>query len=681
MKVEEYRMFIHGPFATNIHIDARQVRSLKTVIARRPLSLTEFYILKSLDSMNKHSKTRDDIIKELKQETKITSVDVSSALNNLVESTHYIKKTPTVLRGSSEGPKIGFLKNLQESRVAKTGVGTKLLKRLSKDFFSITQEGKDKLENHKDKTYRDYYKEIDPYSEVDIANANDVTRAALEEFWAEINAERNIDSYRFLNRVFLKEEEEKEEKEVSFFSDEDRPVLLAIFPFTDFRKKLSLEHDSPEATDPISEVNLEFEKNNIYIYPSGVGIFSSKVTVRCNDDINKIKEKLEIEVKKIIQENFKNQGSQMKLDKFNNSIKYGSRFKLVDIDSFEVESAKVTTPAWTHIIYWFYGNEFFEWDTEKGQNLTSNFRREFTDLLEQPPENTLFLQNRLLFYGWGRSLILTDTSDQSTEKWVRNKVNLAEVGQYSTFGHILLDYLLQRVLLKLTVEEPIIDQSARDLNRGIELIDDVRPAATVFLEEFRSGINTILHSGAPFLVKTLESQWRLDKVEDSIRNKLESLNKERSALEQSVITQKQDRMNIISSAFTIMGIASVTAAIVSLYPLNTWFKQEIKLSPSFIPNEILFFIITTIIIIWIAITIIFKWHNIKHWIYYKYNSWNYVRKCKKEIKSLNPKLTEEKDLKQLGIVRRKVKDLFYKKKISKSQYDKLEKEIKQYMHI
>ncbi len=676
MKVKEFRMFIHGPFATNIHIDAQQVRCLKTVISRRPLSLTEYYILKSLDSKSKRSKTRDDIIKELRQETKITSVDVSEALNILVESTHYVKKTPDVLRGSPEHPKVGFLKNLQESRVAKTGVGTKLLKRLSKDSFSITQEGKDKFENHKDKIYSDYYKEINPYSEVDIANANDVTRAALEEFWTEINAERNIDSYRFLNRVFL-----KEEKEDSFFSDEDRPVILAIFPFADFRKKLSLEHDTPEDNIPIPEVNLEFEKNNIYIYPSGVGIFSSQVTVRYSDDINKIKEKLEVEVKKIIQENFINQGSQMKLDKFNNSIKCGNRFKLVNTDSFEVESAKVTNSAWTHIIYWFYGSEFFERDTEKGQNLTNNFRLEFTDLLEQPPENTLFLQNRLVFYGWGRSLILTDTSDKITEKWVRNKVNLAEVGQYSTFGHILLDYLLQRVLLKLTVEEPIIDQSSRDLNRGIELIDDVRPAATVFLEEFRSGINTILHAGAPFLVKTLESQWRLDKVEESIRNKLESLNKERSALEQSVITQKQDRMNIISSAFTIMGIASVTAAIVSLYPLNTWFKQEIKLSPSFIPNEILFFIITTIIIIWIAITIIFKWHNIKHWIYYKYKSWKYVRKFRKEIKSLTPKLTEEKDLKQqLGIVRRKVKDLFYKKKISKSQYDKLEKEIKQYMH-
>jgi len=148
-------------------------------------------------------------------------------------------------------------------------------------------------------------------------------------------------------------------------------------------------------------------------------------------------------------------------------------------------------------------------------------------------------------------------------------------------------------------------------------------------------------------------------------------------MEQLVITQKQDRMNIISSAFTIMGIASVTAAIVTLSPLKNWLENEtIKVSPFFTLNEILLFIITTIIIIGIAITIIFKWQDIKHWIYHKYIAWNEVRKVKKEIQNLHPKLEEKEKLKQLGLVRRKVKNLFYKKMMSKSQYNKLEKEIK-----
>src|SRR5688500_15224926 len=230
MKVEEFSMFIHSPFATNIHIDAQQVRSLKTVISRQPLSLTEFYVLKSLDSMSKQLKTKEDIIKELKQEIKVTSLDVSSALNNLLKSSPpYVKKTlKPDLKESTEHQNEGFLKNIQESRVVM--VGTKFLKRSSKDFFSITQEGKNKLKNHKDKGY---YQEIDPSSEVDIEKENEVTRDALDQFWKAINAEEKIGEYR------IPKIEEESEEDVSFFSDEDRPVLLAIFPFADFSQKLS----------------------------------------------------------------------------------------------------------------------------------------------------------------------------------------------------------------------------------------------------------------------------------------------------------------------------------------------------------------------------------------------------------------------------------------------------------
>ena len=269
------------------------------------------------------------------------------------------------------------------------------------------------------------------------------------------------------------------------------------------------------------------------------------------------------------------------------------------------------------------------------------------------------------------------------EKWVRNKVRLAEVGQYSCFGYMLLDYLLHRILLKLTIEEPIVDQPDRDLMWGIDLIDTVRPAVSVFLQEFQCGISTILHAGAPFLVKTLEGQWRLDKVEENIRNKLESLNNERSAREQSTITQKQDRMNIISSAFTIMGIAGVTAAIVALAPLNHMLENGIKFWLFPTVDQLLFFMVATTIIIGPAITIIFKWHDIKHWIYFRGKSQKFVYKCKKELGSFYQKLAEGRDdeetyLNEIGKTRRKAR-IYLTKEISRAQYAKIEKEIERYM--
>jgi hypothetical protein len=405
MKADEFCMFVHGPFATNIYIDAQQVRKLKTTIARRPLSFTELCILKSLDSTGNELITGDDLIKQFKQESKITTSDVWSALKDLVESTPpYVKRQP--IQRSADDPNVGFFKNVQ-----KTLAGTKLLRKKSKDSFSITPEGKLKLEETiRDKAHTDYYEEIDRNSEADIASEREVSRAVLEAFWKEVKAETSINSYRFLDQIFSNQEE-------SFFSHEDRPVLLAIFSFEDFCKNLepnSLEPDTPE-------VNLKFERNTIYIYPSGVGVFSSQVTVRYSDDINKIKNELEIKIKRIIGEQFKKQRSQEKLDKFINSVSPVNQFKLVDNENFKVGLAKVSNPAWTHIIYWFYGNKFFEDDIKEGkQALKCDSHRDFTTLLEQPPENMLFLQDHLVFYGWGRSLILTEKSDEDTKKWVRN---------------------------------------------------------------------------------------------------------------------------------------------------------------------------------------------------------------------------------------------------------------------
>jgi hypothetical protein len=691
MKVDEFCMFVHGPFATNIYIDTQEVQKLKNVIARQPLSLLELNILKSL---RKKKKTKDQLIKDLTQDTKITPSDVSSALKSLMQNQPgYVEKNSRPLQESAKQPREQtavedqrrFLKSLQES----ISYSTNFLKRPAKDFFSITPDGEKKLEEtdkEYHKTYKDYYEQIDPNSEEDIAKENYLSRSAIDQFWSEVNAERNMWDYRFLNILSLDQDQGPLNQEESFFTDEDLPVLLAMFAFPDFGQKLSIDGN---------KVYLECERNTIYVYPTGVGIFSSEVTVRYSGDINKIKcnkHELEREVNRIIWDYFKNQGSKQKINKLNNVISHGSRFKLVDIEYFKLESARVASPAWKHTIYWFYGDNFFEEDKARGtQILTDDSRRDFTDLLEQSPKNMIFLQNRLVFYGWARSLILTDKPDKCTKEWertkhwVRSRVKLLEVGQYSAFGYILLDHLLQRVLLNLTTDEPldeptIVDQPDKDLKKKIELIDNIRLAMLVFLEEFRSGIKIIFHASAPYLAETLEGQWRLDKVEESVRNKLESLHNERSAREQSLITQKQDRMNLVALAFTIIGIASVTSAIFALYPLEHMFEPEAN--GAFSLDELKFFIIITIIIIGLVIATMFRWHEIKHKLYRR-SSWKYMYDYKQDIRDLYLKLAEEgydddEEHLKLGALKRKIKDLFDKGKINKSQYEKLMKEFERY---
>jgi hypothetical protein len=689
MKVEEFSMFIHGPFATNIYVDAQELQKLKGVIAEERLTLVELNILNSL---SKQKKAKGQLIKELTQDTKITTLDILLALKNLRErKPSYVQKTTKSMMGSAERQKqrsgvgdqrTAVLNRLQE----RFSSSTDFLKKPSEDYFSITQEGKDKLDI--DREYQKTHKD-DPDSEAHIAKEKYyLNRPAINQFWSEIEADTEMSHYTSKNQLSLDEQEQSPltQKE-SFFSDDDRPVLLAIFNFEDFKEKLTLNADCPN-------VDLKFCKNTVYVYPTGVGVFSSEVTVRYSgDDFNKVKYELEREVNKKFWKYFRDQGSKQKLNKLNDSIMHGSRFKLVEIDDFRLELAKVATPAWTHTIYWFYGDTFFKEDiTDDGiQTLTKEYKQDFTDLLQQSPKNMIFLKNRLVFYGWGRSLILTEKPDERTKDWVKSRVKLAEIGQYSTFGYILLQYLLQRALRKLTTDESIVVQSDRSLKKDIERIDNIRLGISVFLEEFRSGIGTILLAAAPYLAETLKSQWQLNKVEENITSKLESLNNERSAREQSLITQKQDRMNLISSAFTIMGIASVTAAIVALYPLNKMFRPgEINSTPqlygtslggpSWGLDELTFFVIATVIIIGLAIGVMFKWHEIKRLLYVKGNSWKHVYDNKHDIRNISLKLAEERSKEvysEMGSLKRKIKDLFDKREISRSQYEKLMNELEQ----
>src|SRR6188472_1120841 len=144
----QFHIFAHGPFATNIHLDAVQLENLKLVLSQRPLWVKEYYVLKSI---SEHRKTKLQLFKELKNWIgKISFSDVSSAVRNL-EVAGFIHNEP-------QFPNSHFLKAVEANRVVKSGVGatTRLLRRssvendtgiFSRNLFSITQQGKEKLAN------------------------------------------------------------------------------------------------------------------------------------------------------------------------------------------------------------------------------------------------------------------------------------------------------------------------------------------------------------------------------------------------------------------------------------------------------------------------------------------------------------------------------------------------------
>jgi hypothetical protein len=195
----------------------------------------------------------------------------------------------------------------------------------------------------------------------------------------------------------------------------------------------------------------------------------------------------------------------------------------------------------------------------------------------------------------------------------------------------------------------------------------MRSAIATYIEEFRSGISTILLAGETSLVNTLENQWRLEKLRNSIREKVQTLDNERSSLEESLSNEKQDRTNKIVLAFTIMGIASVTAAIVTLSPLSDWIETQ-RHSSSYL-TQVFFFIITTIIIIVLTVILVTKWYEITRWIKLNQELREYKNFMKK-IRNTGT-LSSEDGNKLL----KEANEAYNKRKISRSQSKKLIDEV------
>jgi DNA-binding MarR family transcriptional regulator len=648
MEENIFNIFAHGPFATNIHLDAAQLENLKLVFSQKPLGVKEYYVLEYI-RYHDGKTTVEELFNELKQRIKIIiHSDVLSTVHKL-EMSGFVKK--------EKSPDTQF-KIIRASHFVKGGINTKVLRRsseekdlgnFSKGRYSITEKGIEKLESSYDK---DYYLR---YFGVDI---DEFTDKSLEDLWRNIYGER----VEYLPITRQVTDEQQKENENSFFGDEDRPFILAKFRLPSFPASNGLI--SPNNL----EIRLRFDDNTITFYGSGVGLFSSRITVQYKGsihDIIKVRNELDASVKKAIQNVFKEYGSEYRRQDAMNKIKQEGRFRL--IDGFNLEQSRTSKLAWIHLIYWFYEKEYQKCDSRGLATVSEDVRDDFIDLLEQVPENMSVSRDRFIFYGWGRSLILTRDPEESTLKWIQNQIKLVETGQYSCFGHILIDHLLRRRLSRLVLDASGSALRSSILKEKIENFDKMRSAIVTYIEEFRSGINTILLSGETSLVKTLENQWRLEKLRESIRVKTESLGNERVSLEQSLLNEKQDRTNKIVLAFTIMGIASVTSAIVTLSPLSDWIEKENHFLSYF--SQVFFFIITTIIVISLTVVLVTKWYEITRWM----RSNQELRRYRKYMKQIIH--SKESTSSHTSSLLREINDAYNKNKITRSQNKKLVSEI------
>jgi len=411
----------------------------------------------------------------------------------------------------------------------------------------------------------------------------------------------------FLNQ-FLKEKKAKvREYHKQSVADRTRKPKSSLFGNNERINnglKLSL---TDEYVKNYKSAQLRFQNNSIYFYESGTAMFSTEVMITFQKGVEiPLLRELEDFAKNFVLDKF---GAQL-LSFSNMFSEIISSKKLRLIPGIAIDSCKAGHLGWLHTVFCFENEQLFaEKPTEALGQLKDDALKDFSGLLEQIPEDMSPLVDRYVFYGWGRSLIVTKGNIERSE--IVRLVELLEVYQYFTFGLYQLDTFLIKEMyeldprshepnLRFNIEgfENIDELNAEELNgirAMIQRLDNVRSSTIRYLEQFRYSSNVVLISGERPLIQRLDDQWGLEHIERGIRNKLDLLDRELSSEEQaliakenSLIVQKQNQnirqqqlsleeqsyLNKLILMFTVITLAGVISQLIVLSPLNEAFPEK-----------------------------------------------------------------------------------------------------------
>lgn len=385
----------------------------------------------------------------------------------------------------------------------------------------------------------------------------------------------------------------------------------SVFPYMErINESIKFVLDDYEVSS--NSITYKFENNTVYFYEAGSGLFSTQVRVRFRrgENVDSVKE-AERFARDIVIRKYENQLSSLR-DMFSETI---TKKGIVQVTRFESDSFVVERFGWLHTAYYFCNPEFLEDNEDFINRLRDNILKDLSTLLDQVPHEMSSSMNHYVFFGDGRSLIVTKVPLQGE---IVRLVRLLETYQYFYFALIQLDTFLLNEMYNPTIgyeyqenSSVSIDQILKNLQSEIKDLEKFRSLTIRYLELFRYVSNVLVISDRS-LIKEQENQWDMDRIEKDIRNKLDSFYRElssikqallaeqqvRSTEEQKAFTKQQNYLNNLILVITVISLGSVTAQILVLPPLDDTFPPD---ATDFYRTQLFIVLFVTAIIILIIL--------------------------------------------------------------------------------
>lgn len=367
-----------------------------------------------------------------------------------------------------------------------------------------------------------------------------------------------------------------------------------------------------------NNITYKFENNSVYFYEAGTGLFSTEVRVtilgRGNLDLIDEAERF---AREVVRNKYKNHLLNLR-NIFSETIAKKDIKELTRIasDPYEIGGFE-----WLHIVYYFYNTEFLITDEKFRNKLKEDIHRDLSSLLNQAPHEMSSSLNSYVFFGDGKSLIVT--GDPLPD--IARLIGLLEIFQYFYFALFQLDTFLLNEMYKPKLDSEYQnsasktgdkesvpqkhsskagDKELEDLRSKINDLEDFRSSTIRYLEQFRFASNVLVESHRS-LVKEHEKQWDMDRIEQGIRNKLDLFHGELSSVEQELLAKQQARftkeqsyLNNLILVITVISLGSVTAQILVLPPLDVPFPPK---ATDFFSTQLFIVLLSTSIVIFIIL--------------------------------------------------------------------------------
>lgn len=329
-----------------------------------------------------------------------------------------------------------------------------------------------------------------------------------------------------------------------------------------------------------SPVQIKFQNNSVYLYEWGTGVLVTEVSIITQNITSgsSLKE-LENEIIKLFKKQFLTiaKGLIQKFILFTRDLD----FKHIDLHTGDNSE---TSLAWVHSIYCMWGGEYFEKEMGiMGWELKDEIKREFSNLLDQVPEDMSPAIDTFVFYGWGRSLFVIKNSTIAEHLNTINRVIfLMQLVQNISLALYQLESILNERIYDIEPDRPNVKKGSgryeerySDITLQIAEIQRIRNSTFKFLEQFHYSSNILMQNSERLLLEKLENQWKLGNLETSIRDKLNILEDRLREKGQFLYSQeqhdsliKQDSLNKLFLWLTLVSIVSVFSQLVILDPIS-----------------------------------------------------------------------------------------------------------------